>query len=170
MNHSKVELANIFKALGANNSQVRAFSQIEEGIPQLHRFVFLKQIWAQVVDEDDISWIEQAVKFSKDNPDSPFAGQGQAMERMLACGVQHKDILDLARNSQAEIISSLCYLLEDPSLDANTEEVVGSLGWALVTTDEDFEPTSEIIGGLHESVLETDPTGREMRPRDRTDD
>jgi hypothetical protein len=39
------------------------------------------------------------------------------------------------------------------------------MAWALVQIGDDGDVLGN-IGGLHESVLETDPTGREMRPRD----
>jgi hypothetical protein len=41
---------------------------------------------------------------------------------------------------------------------------VADILWVLAQVDEDGDLIGP-IGGLHESVLETDPTGREMRPR-----
>lgn len=161
----EIELTEVFRALGARQPEQWARSQLQEDIPQLHRFLFLRQAWAQVVDENDDSWIDRVVEAARRNPEAPFSGQGHAIERMLALGVARSDIVDLVRNSQAEMIFGLCYLLEDPSFDADVEDRIGTLGWALVTTNEEFEPTDEIIDGLHESVLDTDPTGRQMRPR-----
>jgi hypothetical protein len=37
------------------------------------------------------------------------------------------------------------------------------MAWQLMRTNDDGDCLGP-IGGLHESVLETDPTGREMRP------
>lgn len=159
------ELTKVFRALGARDPEQWAKSQMQENIPQLHRFLFLRQAWAQVVDENDDSWIDRVVQAARKNPEAPFSGQGHAIERMLALGVARSDIVDLVRNSQAEMIFGLCYLLEDPSFDAEDEDHIGTVGWALVTTSDEFEPTLETIDGLHESVLDTDPTGREMRPR-----
>ena len=161
----KDELAEVFRFLGAKEPESWATSQVEEGTPQLHRYVFLKQAWAQVVDELDDSWIDRLIDAARRFPTSPFSSQGHAIERMLASGVERSDVVDLVRCSQGEMISRLCYLLDDPSLDAEVEERIGSVGWALVTTNNDFEATSEVIGGLHESVLDTDPSGLEMRPR-----
>jgi hypothetical protein len=62
---------------------------------------------------------------------------------------------------QAQFLFSLCYLLDDPML---TEEELSDFGWGLFEVDTDGRPVPRCIGGLHESVLETDPTGREMRP------
>lgn len=159
------ELTELFRSLGARGPDQWASSQIREKIPQLHRYLFLRQAWAQVVDETDDSWIERVIDAASRSPEGPFSGQGQAIQRMLSLGVQRTDIVDLVRSSQAETISGLCYLLDDPSLYDEENERVRSLGWALVATNENFEPTGEVISGLHESVLETDPTGREMRPR-----
>jgi hypothetical protein len=41
---------------------------------------------------------------------------------------------------------------------------VADMAWALVRLDAKGKPI-ESIPGLHESVLELDPTGRSMRPR-----
>jgi hypothetical protein len=54
----------------------------------------------------------------------------------------------------------LCYLLEGPHGDDPVEDV----GWGLFSTNAEGAPAQRLIG-LHESFLETDPTGREMRPR-----
>ncbi len=159
------ELTELFRSLGARRPDQWASSQIRQKIPQLHRYLFLRQAWTQVFDETDDSWIERVIDGAGRSPEGPFSGQGQAIERMLSLGVRRSDIVDLVRSSQAEAISGLCYLLDDPLLHDEENERVRSLGWALVATNEDFEPTGEVIGGLHESVLEVDPTGREMRPR-----
>jgi len=46
-----------------------------------------------------------------------------------------------------------------------TEKELSDFAWGLFQLDGDGTPVPPCIGGLHESVLETDPTGREMRPR-----
>lgn len=43
-------------------------------------------------------------------------------------------------------------------------EAVKQVRWALMRIDDDDQPIDR-IGSLHESVLETDPSGREMRPK-----
>ncbi len=66
---------------------------------------------------------------------------------------------------QAELLFGLCYLLGDPGA---LEPEIAELGWTLQLLDED-ENMLGAIDGLHESVLQTDPTGREMRPRGRSE-
>lgn len=159
------DLTRVFRQLGADDPEGWARSQLAEGIPQLHRFLFLHKAWRQVIGEDGDGWIDNSVARYQQHPDEPYAGAGRALERLLALGVNRTDIVDLVRAMQAELLFGLCYQLGDPGLYGDEEERVSRLGWAFVVTDADGEPTSKVIDGLHESVLEMDPTGREMRPR-----
>jgi hypothetical protein len=86
---------------------------------------------------------------------------GLALERLKGAGASDRDLTDLVRGKQAELLFSLCYLLEDPGID---EPEGQDVLWSLLQITEE----GEIVGpmsGLHESVLETGPTGREMPPR-----
>lgn len=65
---------------------------------------------------------------------------------------------------QAQLLFAVCYLLEDPNIQ---EKQASDVRWRLFLVDDDGHP-QEPLSGLHESVLETDPTGREMRPREAT--
>ena len=156
------QLAALFLRLGAKDPGGWARSQVKDGINQLHRFLFLRAAWSNVISEDDQRWIDQSVVSSKQSPAEPFSGVGQALNRLLAAGASRDDIVDVVRGMQAELLFGLCYLLDDPSLD---DPALADLGWKLVETDTDFAPTKKPIGGLHESVLEMDPSGREMRSR-----
>ena len=55
-----------------------------------------------------------------------------------------------------------CYLLDDPG---DVEKEVQDMQWLLFQVDENENPIAAICG-LYESVLETDPTGREMTPKE----
>jgi hypothetical protein len=55
----------------------------------------------------------------------------------------------------------MCYQLEDPSIE---EPELNQVAWGLFEVDDEGN-AGRSIHGLHESVLETDPTGREMRPK-----
>ncbi len=156
------KLAELFRDLGARDPESWAASQVSEGINQLHRFLFLRQAWKRVVSESDDAWIDQEISNYKQNASQPFAGVGHALARMLAAGASRENIVDLTRGVQARLLFDICCLLADPSI---SEPSVNDIGWALVETDDDFEPTRKTIAGLHESVLDTDPAGREMRPR-----
>lgn len=156
------ELTELFERLGAREPAAWARSQIEEGIPQLQRFLFLRQAWRNVVREGDTDWMQGEIHRAQQHPEAPYAGVGLALARCLDKGVSAQDLNDIVRGKQAEFLFNLCYLLDDPML---TEKELEEFAWGLFEFDGDGNPLPPCIGGLHESVLETDPTGREMRPR-----
>jgi hypothetical protein len=136
--------------------------EISEGINQLLRFLFLRQAWSLVVREDDKDWAQSEIARAQRYLDEPYAGVGHALRRCAEKGVSAQDLTDIVRGKQAEFLFNLCYLLGDPSF---TEKELSDLGWGLFEVDTNGNPIPPGIGGLHESVLSTDPTGREMRPR-----
>jgi len=158
---SEHELTELFRRLGAPSPELWARSQIEEGIPQLMRFLFLKNAWSEVVDEGNTEWIDRAIKDSEARPGSPYSGLGLALARSRAAGVSSEDLTEIARCLQAQMLFAIGYLLEGSPQGCGPLE----LSWGLFQTTEDGRPFGPQISGLHESVLELDPTGREMRPR-----
>jgi len=142
-------LTQLFESLGARNAGGWADSQISEGIPQLQRYLFLRQAWRAVLDERDVDWIAREIRYSERDAAAPYAG------------VAAQDLMDIVRGVQAKLLFGLCHLLDDPGL---SEPALESLAWGLFEVDEQGNPVLPRLGGLHESVLETDPTGREMRP------
>ena len=155
------DLVDLFRRLGAPSPRAWAHSQVTEGIPQLARFLFLKQAWSNVVSEGNTAWIENAIKSAQVRPDDPYAGLGAALARCKAAGASPDDLTEIARCVQAELLFAIAYLLEGPPDDLDIDVDVS---WGLFETDEHGHPTKNRIGDLHESVLELDPTGREMRP------
>jgi hypothetical protein len=150
------ELTNLFAKLGARDPASWARSETDEGIPQLARYLFLRQAWKLVTPPSDDHWIEAALKVKEDSPGGQIA---PALARLRSLGASNEDLTSIVRVMQWELLHGLCYLLDDPSLE---EPEVQHLGWGLFETAEDGEPLRR-IGGLHESVLETDPAGKEMR-------
>lgn len=159
----KKTLVELFRLAGAPDPESWALSQEKEGIPQLARYLFLRQAWKSVLPDGDTAWIDAYRADARKSPDAPLAGVGHALERLLAAGADRADIAEVARGLQYETMFGMGYLLEDPSIE---EPELADMSWRLYQTDEDGDPI-EPIGGLHESCLETDPTGREMRPRAR---
>jgi hypothetical protein len=149
-------LTRLFARLGARDPESWAAFQLREGIPQLARYLFHRQAWRLVVEDGDETWIrEQQAEAQKGNPGSSI---GPALQRVLDAGAMPQDVTTIVRVMQWHLLSSLCYLLEDPGA---LEPEVRHVAWRLFQVTEDDEPI-DIIGGLHESVLETDPTRREM--------
>ncbi len=156
------ELTNLFRSAGAPNPEQWARSQVDEGINQLHRFLFLREAWRSVATEDDHAWIELAIKSSLDGPGEPYSAIGASLQRLQSLGAHPEDLTDIVRGMQAQLLFSLCCQMDDGSPE---EAAFSKVGWALVETNAAGEPTERRISGLHESVLVTDPTGREMQPR-----
>jgi hypothetical protein len=156
------ELTALFERLGARDPEGWARSQLDEGIPQLQRFLFLKLAWGRIVREDDPEWVQSEIQGAQRHPDGPYAGVGQALRRCMEKGVPAQDLTDVVRGMQANLLFDLCYILDDPRFP---EEAGLDLSWGLFEVDENGNPLSPRIGSLYESVLDTDPTGREMRPR-----
>jgi hypothetical protein len=154
-------LTALFEKLGARDPASWAASQLEEGIPQLHRFVFLREAWCMIVSDGDLKWIESRIRETEKRPDAPYAGVGAALKRAREAGVSPADLTEIARGMQVQLLFGLCYMLEDNGL---TEPELEGVGWGLFQADDDGQPLGP-IRGLHESVLDTDPTGREMRPK-----
>jgi hypothetical protein len=149
------ELTNLFARLGATDPIVWAKSQVEEGIPQLARYLFLRQAWRLVTLPSDHRWIDAYLKAQPGKPGGQIA---RALVRLQALGASNEDLTTVVRVMQWELLHGLCYLLSDPDL---VEPEVQDMNWGLFQTDDGGRPTAH-IGGLHESVLETDPTGSEM--------
>ena len=159
---SESELAALFARLGASEPEIWARSQILEGIPQLLRFLFLKAAWRNVASDGDTSWMRSAVERANSRPEEPYAGLGLGLGHCLRQGVDPVVLNEMIRCAQATMIFRIGYLLDGADFSGSDE--LRDVSWALFQTDADGRPTGPAIGGLHESVLEIDPTGREMRP------
>ena len=158
------ELTAHFRALGACDPEGWARSQIEEGIPQYARFVFLREAWRGIIADGETSWIDNATADSERYPRGPGAGIGPALKRLLDSGARREDIAEIVRVMQWKVLSRLAYQLGDPGAVVYPNEGMPRARWELFETDKDGKPLHP-IDGLHESVLDTDPTGREMRPK-----
>jgi hypothetical protein len=162
---SEIELTKLFAELGANAPELWARSEIQEGIPQLLRFLFLKNAWNAIPAEGSNEWIDKEISGSAARPEAPYAGLGQALARCRALGVADEDLTDIARCLQAQMIFTLGYLLENGPSEPNAG--LQDVCWGLFEIDENGLPIGRQISGLHESVLDLDPTGREMCPKKR---
>ncbi|MBK7615067.1 MAG: hypothetical protein IPJ08_11470 [Burkholderiales bacterium] len=164
---SKEALAALFRSLGARAPEDWVQHVPEDPSSQLARYMFLKQAWDSVAQEGDTKWIDEPISRSATNPDEPYAGLGQSLQKILAAGITRDDITELSRCLQAGMLFRIAYLLDGRAYPIDGLE---HIDWALFRTDEEGNPTKDQIAGLHESVLETDPTRREMRPRSANSD
>jgi hypothetical protein len=100
-------------------------------------------------------------KQSPDDPHEPGGELGPAVDRILAAGARPEDPTTVVRVMQWHLLARLCVLMEDPG--GGLEEEVEDIWWNLFLLDDDDRLTVP-VEALLESVIETDPTGREMRP------
>jgi hypothetical protein len=152
----ELELTELFRKLGARDPAGWARSQLDAGIPQLARYLFLRQAWRLVVRDKDPSWIDDLGQIDTQAPGGQL---GPAIDRLVSAGASRDDLTTIVRVMQWRLLAGLCYLLDDPG---DLEPEVENIAWSLFQIDEDGCPING-IGGLIESVLETDPTGRAMR-------
>src|SRR5215470_10344746 len=61
-------LTDLLRKLGARKPEVWAQSQAEEGIPQLLRWLFLREAWRRIVSEEDPAWIDAHVRRADARP------------------------------------------------------------------------------------------------------
>ena len=80
------ELTALFERLGARDPESWARSQIRERIPQLHRYLFLRQCWQHVIGEDSTGWVDYHIEQAEQDPRGSFAGMGAALKRAVAAG------------------------------------------------------------------------------------
>jgi hypothetical protein len=113
-----------------------------------------------IIQAGDMAWIEAYLSAAEREPDGSSPGVGHALKRLIADGARREDLTALVRGMQSELLFAFCYLLEDPNI---ADEGVEHVGSRLVETDADYNPTDRPIGGLHESVFETDPARPENR-------
>ncbi len=156
----------LFERLGARDPESWARSEVEEDIPQLATFLFLRAAWREVVDAEG-QWVAQVTE-RRPEPDGPLGDVPAALRRLLAQGASSDDLTTLVRGLQYELLFGLCYLLADPNSgrdEASTGlPALDEVGWGLFELDAEGAPQRAMCGA-HESVLGMDPTGREMRPR-----
>ncbi|MFF7888707.1 hypothetical protein ACH40F_47970 [Streptomyces sp. NPDC020794] len=137
-------LHNRFAELGADEPLAWAFSQVTEGIPQMARYLILRRFWSEAINQ----W------------EQPRAIDAlPATHRLLASGADRADIARVARTAAFETIAAVVNVLDEGfASDLDDDSLPG---WCLQETTRDGTPTGRSIGGLHESLLETDPSGNE---------
>ncbi|SFQ82391.1 hypothetical protein [Hymenobacter arizonensis] len=152
-------LAETFRQAGAANPETWARSQVHEGINQWARFHFLKTLSTAWLPENALDWVEAQRQAPSGDAQHAGAQLPKAVREMRAVGVRPEQILDLIRVIQFETLFHVCH-----TLDGATEATPPVQGWALFETDAQGMPLRP-IEALHESLLEFDPSGRELRPR-----
>ena len=102
---------------------------------------FLAQVWTDIINAQMTEgWIENVVESSERRPNDPFADSGPALKRLLAAGVDRRDLCLLARHASYESAFRILYMLDDPGVDHDHNKM------------------------MHEELLTADPSGMDGRP------
>lgn len=137
-------LQNLFATLGADDPQGWALSETSEDIPQLARFLALRHIWPELIN----NWA--APDALEDIP---------AAARLLAHGADPTDLARVAQVAAYETAFDLLHSLTAHGRDHEAPE--DTPGWRLMETTPSGELTGRAVQSLHESLLTMDPSGRD---------
>lgn len=174
------ELAEKFHAAGAGDPQDWALSEVEEDIPQLARFLFLRSVWrsADQWKQPPEAWFAEpesladAEPLAEEDGDEPtlvpldahgapdedgepaFLAAQRAVQRILAAGVDPDDLKEVARAIFLHTAFDVVHAV-DEGHDPDAGE--GMPGWLLVEVGGDMVLTGRTITALHEDLLTTEP-------------
>ncbi|HLM69491.1 MAG TPA: hypothetical protein VK358_18260 [Longimicrobium sp.] len=168
-------LAVTFRGLGAGEPEAWALSEVEDGIPQLARFVFLRRLWRGAeewtlppaewfaerapdpADEDDAEdEDESAEAVAEDEADAEpaFLAAQQAVQRILAAGADPEDLKEVAR---AVFLHATFDALQTVDEGYDPEAGEGLPGWLLTEVGGDLMLTGRMLDKLHEDLFTTEP-------------
>jgi hypothetical protein len=137
------ELTRRMTELGAPDPSAWARSEIDEGIPQQTRYLFLRSIWPEIIDryasEDNVREIPAAARLLEDGA----------------------SLADLATALRAVAYAAAFEVINRVDDGYDHYAPSGSPGWNLIEVDADYRPTGRDIRALHEDLLDLDPSGRE---------
>ena len=142
------ELTGRLRLAGAADPQSWALSEVSEDIAQLTRFLFLRGVWRRMHScADDALATELARKLRQD-------------------GAGEEDLRELVQLALGRLAFDLLYLLDEPdgtAWDSPPEPDVADNDqrWLLAEAEPDGSLTGRDVGGLHESLADTDPTGND---------
>lgn len=153
------------RQMGCPDPEITVRSEVSENFPQRATFLLLRKLWIEAID----SWRDSAAclnvaraGFDDSSPDGHFADGKAALEKMKAAGVPDEQISSFARMVAYETAFTIAYALDygcDEGAPAHMP------GWAVFETDREGNSTGRRMGGIHESILTADPSGREGRVR-----
>lgn len=176
-------LAEKFRAAGAEQPEEWAASEVEDEIPQLARFLFLRRLWrgaaqwrqppaewfaepepgpqddlpAQEEDHDEPTRVSPSphdAAGTDQEGDPPFLAAQQAVRRILAAGADPEDLKEVAR---AVFLYTAFEAVQTVDEGHDPWAGDGMPGWLLTEVGGDLVLTGRVIPGLHEDLLTTEP-------------
>lgn len=124
---------------GAKNPLQWAISEIEENIPQFGRFLVLKRLFK--IANSPMETISMAEDFDDEIED----------KYQEICRKAGKELMsDFLKSFSMGVVWNAMEVLDEGNRNADDDKV----SWVLMRTDEDGNPTEQIIEGLHEDFIE----------------
>jgi hypothetical protein len=166
-----------FRAAGSEAPEDWALSEVEDDVPQLARFLFLRRMWrgadewelppalwfaeaddepAEVDaenDDDEPTLVSDAADEAADG-EPAFAAAQQAVARLLAAGADPADLREVARAVFVHAFYDALAALDD-GFDPQAPE--GTPGWLLTEVSCDLVATGRVLDRLHEDLFNTEP-------------
>jgi hypothetical protein len=147
-----VALRDKFAAYGADEPESWVQSEVQNDVAQLARFLFLSATWRRM------EWaVDEALN-------------SNTAAELRAAGCDMAKIEQVVKSAVLDVSSNLCYLLDEPDGTVWTEDGArrsdvrdGDPRWMVSEVAADGSLTGRDVGGLHESVQETDPDRNEAR-------
>jgi hypothetical protein len=141
------ELVAAFRAAGCDDPEGWADSQLEEGIPQLARYLLCKSIWEHAIEP----WRRADVL--DEYPEAHV---------LLAEGVDRERLWRLGRRIAYETMTAVVNAIDQDMYVGAAQVRDDAPGWTIVEVDgASNKPTGRRAGFIHESILSVDPTGTE---------
>lgn len=174
-------LAETFGRMGAGEPEAWALSEVEDGIPQLARFLFLRRLWRGAEewalhpaewfaegepepaddeeDEDDgrssaEAAVGEAAEDDEADAEPAFLAAQQAVGRILAAGVDPADLREVAR---AVFLHAAFDAVRTVDEGHDPDAGEGLPGWLLTEVGGDLVLTGRMLDRLHEDLFTTEP-------------
>lgn len=143
------DLEALLREIKAPDAESMARSEIEEGIPQLAIFLFLKLATSTIDDIRDASHLREMLRRSGGRE------PGEALRRMVDCDNAATDLLKIVRSALRCYLLDICFLLDDTAAirfagwprAADLEK----MHWGVFRIDETGRPIAQ-MSGLHENL------------------
>ena len=174
-------LAERFRAAGAEQPEAWAASEVEDDIPQLARFLFLRRLWRAAGEwkqppaewfaepepeprdalpagehDDEPTLVSSAAEAAgaEDEGEPAFFAAQQAVRRILAAGADPEDLQEVAR---AVFLHTAYEAVHTVDEGHDPEAGDGMPGWLLAEVGADLVLTGRVIPDLHADLLTTEP-------------
>lgn len=144
------------RALGLQDPEESAISELRENEPRLARYTLLRRLWRELVDIHDdpehfAAWVQN---MTTDAERFGMEETGAAVERLLALGATQEDVRQIVRDTIWDPVYHVLDIIDGgqplydppkyPDIDYSQYP-----RWALVELDSEGNVTGRLLGELH---------------------